>query len=202
MKKLIILMGKSAFIGLIFLSLVIFSVTFLSNDAYAAKSKKGWNSYQQIKPLNKSAKKKIVNKITSKFIKDRFFSEGELARKITLSRLEVSGADIGMSEKMFTDMVLNKLLLNPLVMIINVEVTLESKLDFSLMHYTDNLETRKKGVLLSANYYIHGHLKSYTDNDSKGRSYRHYKAELFLREIRSNRLIIHTEYIYKRKTKN
>ena len=185
---------------LVALGLVLGSVS----PTYAWKSKKADAWANQIKPLSSGHRKKIVSQITTKLIDHAFFAKNEeLAHRVCIARLEVLSPEVGMTDVEFTDLVTNALIVKDYIMITNIEITLDmQKNDFKLMHYGDPLETRKKGILAGADYYIMGSVRAYMEQIDEKKQQQVYKAELQVHNIRTNDLVFTTTYEYKRKGKN
>lgn len=185
---------------LVALGLILGSVS----PTYAWKAKKAAVWANQIKPLSSGHRKKIVSQITSKLINHDFFSKNEeLSHRVCMARLNVLSPEIGMTDVEFTDFVTNSLIIKDYIMITNIEITLDMrKNDFKLMHYGDPLQTRKKGILAGADYYIMGSVRAYMEQVDEKRQQQVYKAELQVRNIRTNALMFTSTYVYTRKGKN
>lgn len=178
---------------------LILTSTMVNNEAYGLFGKKSKN---KVKVLGKTQHKKIVRKLVSNLVQDSFFKDADLCRKLVLADIKLEGNDLGIESEDFTNMILNGLLGYSQVMIMNQDLKVDLSLKYKLMHYLPATETRKKGILLGANYYVMGHLKSTPVVHEDGKVDRSYSSALQVRNIRTNKLIVKAVYDYKKKKKS
>ncbi|EKD52362.1 MAG: hypothetical protein ACD_62C00045G0007 [uncultured bacterium] len=192
-------MIKKAVSCVVFFVLVLLMVGSVSQSQAAWTSKKHKNEAEQIKNLNLARQKSVATRVVWQVIKDPFFIDAELARFVTLSKLEVKGPGIGISDIDYTNLVLNLLIRDTQIIVVNQEVKLDLSMDFKLMHYADGVELRKKGILLGANYYVDGDLVSSVIELPGGKVTQTYLATLIVRDIHTNEVLIQKQYQYQRK---
>jgi len=191
--------GIFSFVAAIFL---LFSLCSLwpASQTHAWSEKKT-SGYKKEKSLKKYHRKSITSKAVSRMLKQDFFVKDELPRKIVLAKLQLDGVGLGTTEIDYTNLVLNELLNYQKVFILNQDMLLDLSMNYKLMHYYPNLITRKKGIMLGANYYISGLLKSYPEVKKDGKIKRHYISSLVVRDIRTDEIMVSSRYDTKEKKK-
>ncbi|MBF0104528.1 MAG: hypothetical protein HQM16_04280 [Deltaproteobacteria bacterium] len=152
---------------------------------------------EKTKVLGKMQHRHIAAKLVSLLFKDKFFHKLELPKKIALANMSLEGDDLGIEANDFTNLVLNNLLANPLVMVINQDLKTDLTLEYQLMFYLPVLETRKKGILLGADYHINGFLRTVHETKEDGKVTKSYLSQLSLRDIRTNKLVAKVIFDFK-----
>jgi len=170
------------------------SLNLISSGEAAAYSSKSSKRTKKVKELKKLHRKNISKRVIHRLLKEPFFKDIELPKKIVVARLLLEGVGLGTSAKDYTNLVVNELLNNFGVFILNQELTTNLSLNYSLAGYNNNLETRKEGIMLGANYYLSGYLKSYNTITNKGKVKRTYEAGLAIRNIRDNEVQASAKY--------
>jgi len=174
---------------------------FPAQNVHSWKSKNSspsTSSPAKVKKLGKTQRKILVDRVVRKFVSQSFFTTAELPRKVTLSTLVVEGDDVALTGKQFTNMVLNNVLQDPSILVVNQDLKMDYSLDYKLMNYYSAIQARKQGIVLGANYYISGSIKTNHKMKKSGSLERHYVAELEVRKIRSNELVASATYDYKK----
>ncbi|OVE82074.1 hypothetical protein BVY03_02140 [bacterium K02(2017)] len=180
---------------------LLFIFCFDSNVVYAWKAKRSVGiSSKNPKPLSRMQHKNLSRRVVNKLLKHKFF-KADLPRKIVISEMELEGNYLGVNQEEYTNHIVNRLLSHAKVMIMNQDLKSDLTMDYQLMHYLAPRKARRKGILLGANYYISGKLKSHQIEKEEGKMVMYYTAFLELRNIRNNKKLNHVSFEYK-KSKN
>lgn len=167
------------------------------SHAWSPKNHTGTGK-SKVKELGKLQHTLIVRRVANQLLKTEFFAAAELPHKVAMATLTVEGDDAGLTGRELTNRVLNYLLQNLPILIVNHDLKLDESLDYKLMDYLSEIETRKQGIMLGAHHYLRGSLKTAHRLRGDGQLERHYSAKLEVREIRSNELAAEATYDYKR----
>lgn len=135
-----------------------------------------------------------MSALVHKVLKNRFFVDEELPRKLAVSELQLRSDDLNTTTREFTDMVLNILLSHPLVIVMNQDLKMDLSLDYQLTFYLPEYETRKKGLLLGANYVVTGSLFSKISENDMGKPRKSYTAVLEVKDIHTNSIMVSESY--------
>lgn len=149
---------------------------------------------EKTKVLKKMQRKNIAARTVGKLLESDFFASRELPERAVLARLELIGDGLGTTEEQFTNLVLNRLLDHPKIMVANQDLITDLSMEYALMDYLPDLEARKQGVLLGVDYYVGGFLRSEDRVTEGGRVKRHYECVLSLKNLRTNEEIVSVEY--------
>lgn len=185
---------------------VIFLLGFLNPDvswSWRAKSQDRPGTFVgKTKKLSRQQQKVMVSALVRKVLKNRFFADEELPRKLVVSELQLHGDDLNMTPREFSDMVLNILLSHPMVIVMNQDLKMDLSLAYQLTFYLPEHETRKKGLLLGADYVVTGSMFSKISENEMGKPKKSYTAVLEVKDIHSNSVMVsgsHTVEKNKRK---
>lgn len=121
--------------------------------------------------------------------------------ELGLITLDVRHKD--MTDREFTDMVLNAASDFAEIIIVNQEPSLSVKrLDQKLISYDGEWVSRKRGVMLGADFIMTGTVRENALSDEKGRAYTAYDGTLVMKEIRKGKVVAeHHEQQNKKKIK-
>lgn len=165
----------------------VMSVVFvLPVPTWAWRAKRFGGSSVTQRPLSKYQVKNVVTSAVSKLFKAPLLKGAELPLKVTLANLQIGDSSLGVSSEQYTDYVLNEMLNNPRILIVNQDLKTDLSLTYKLMHYLPDFETRQKGILLGADYYISGSLNSKMLTNAQGKEKKFLESTLVLSNIRSN----------------
>ncbi len=144
--------------------------------------------------LSRTECAQIARHLAKELISDPFFQSAELPPRMVLVAIQLKGVDLGTTQKEFTDLVLNKLIDEPKVIIANQDFSTDIAANYKLMFYLSEQETRQKGVLLGADYTISGSLESQSTFSDAGKERRVYVSHLVVKDIRTNKLVVSANY--------
>lgn len=186
--------------GFLTMSLILLSGQ-MGSEAKAWTTRKARLEKNQDKPLTHKQAKSLANKLSSDLLKRKFFSKTELPRKITIALIPVSVSHKEVTDKEFTNMILNNLLGQGNVSIVNQDSQMEDReaLNFGLISYDNEWLTRQRGLMLGANYIVSGAVTETLETDEKGHVYRVYSGELSLKNISTNKIIVQETATHNRK---
>lgn len=177
---------KVHFFGLV-IAVVCLCVT---GPVSAWKSKKADTSVTDKTKVNNYQIKNVVAGVVRNLFKAAIFKGAELPIKVAMAQLNIDESMLGVDHEKYTNSVLNELLNHPRILIVNQDLKTDLSLNYQLMHYLSDLETRKKGIMLGADYYISGSLKSKVINNMQGKELKMLETTLVLSNIRSNKTVI------------
>lgn len=143
---------------------------------------------------------RLARRLVADLAKDPFFHEDPLGRRVALSVLPVTLSETQVKSHDFTNLILSEFLDSFQVSVVNQDPALNgSRLDYSLISYDDHWTTRKRGLLMGAEYVVGGELASFPDSDKKGKPFLNVRAELRVHEIRTDALVLKREVFYKKR---
>lgn len=173
-------------------------VGFLSPDvswSWRSKSKDRHSfSSEHDKKLSHRQQKMMVFALVHKVLKNPFFANADLPQKLVVSEMRVQGDDLNTTPREFSDLVLNILLSHPMVMVMNQDLKMDLSLDYQLTFYLSEYETRKKGLLLGANYVVTGNMFSKISENEMGKQKKTYTAALEVKDIHTNSVMVSESY--------
>jgi len=108
---------------------------------------------------------------------------------------------MGMNKVEFTDMILNRMMNHPYVMVVNQDLKIDLSLDYQLIEYLNVINTRKQGVMLGADYYISGYIEEVIETNDAGKQKQNFVGEIQVRNIRNNKSILAVKYDHNEKKK-
>lgn len=182
------------------LVLAVMVLAFGLSEAKAWTSRKSRLEKGHDKPLTHKQAKSIANKLSSNLLKRKFFRKAELARKVSIALIPVSVSHKEVTDKEFTNMVLNYLLGQDGISIVNQEPQMQqNNLNFKLVSYDNEWLARQRGLMLGAHYIVSGAVTETLETDDKGRVYRVYSGELSLKNISTNKVILQENMTHNRK---
>lgn len=181
------------------ISLVLFSGQ-MGSVAQAWTTRSARLEKKQDKPLTRKQARSLAGKLSSDLLGRQFFRKAELPRKVAISLIPVKVSHKEITDKEFTNMVLNNLLGQYNISIVNQDPQLEQNdLNFRLVSYDNELLARHRGLMLGANYIVSGSVTETLETDEKGRVYRVYSGELLLKNISTNKVIVQETMTQNRK---
>jgi hypothetical protein len=167
---------------------------FLNPDvswSWRVQSKKSQGFTQgQTEKLSRQQRKVMVSALVRKVLKHHFFTDEELPHMLVVSELQIAGDDLNTTPKEFSDSVLNILLSHPLVMVMNQDLKMDLSLDYQLTFYLSEYETRKKGLLLGADYVVTGRMFSKILETEKGKPKKSYTAVIEVKDIHTDSVMV------------
>ena len=172
----------------------------MGSEAQAWTTRKARLEKKQDKPLTHKQAKSLASKLSSALLKRQFFRKAELPRKLAISLIPVKVSHKEVTDKEFTNMVLNNLLGQNNVSIVNQDPQMDrNDLNFRLVSYDDELLARHRGLMLGANYIVSGSVTETLETDEKGHVYRVYSGELLLKNISTNKVVVQETMTQNRK---
>lgn len=172
-------------------------------DAAAYQSESRWNQKAFAvgrvgtgpKRITDAQLRSAARQLVNRFIGRSFIRKSELPEKCVLSKMAYSGDAPGHTIK-FTDMLLNRLLEQPHVIIVNQDLTthLNLKMSFKLMSYDPPEIAKHKGMLMGASYIISGSLAEAIVSP-RGTPQRELTATLILSDIRTGEVMVREQLI-------
>lgn len=177
MRKIIIVFG-------------VFCVLF-GQAVFAYQSHQSKNSYRLLGPVQRE---RLAQNLVGDLMRQPFFSELELPVRVALARLNIHSNTVPVTATQLTDDVLNQLLKQPHVVVVNQDFSTDINADYRLLSYLTDDEVRRKGVLLGADFYLHGTLQSQEILNSRGKAQTVYHVELIARNIRTDAVMTKAEY--------
>lgn len=177
---------------------VILVTAFLSPDvswAWRPKSKdRPGFSPENDKKLSRRQQKMMVSALVGKVLRNPFFVNAELPQKLVVSEMQLQGDDLNTTPREFSDLVLNILLSHRMVMVMNQDLKMDLSLDYQLTFYLSEYETRKKGLLLGANYVVTGNMFSKISENEMGKLKKTYTAALEVKDVHTNSVMVSESY--------
>lgn len=155
------------------------------------------------KPFAKKQGKSIARHLVKAIEKDSFFEKYRLPRKVVISLMSVKAKPSEVSDKDFTNMILNAFIdsASHETMILNYEGNYKiGNLDYELSFYSDEWLTRKRGLMLGANFIVTGSLVEEMRMNTNGKIKKEYIGKLYVKDISTNKIIVEKEY--SRESKN
>lgn len=143
----------------------------------------------------------IAKKLAKEILSQEFFTKQELPVKAALALMEVE-VEGEVTDQIFTDQILNAFLDYYNIIIVNQDPSLDLKAAYRLVSYDNPWLTRKRGLLMGAVYYLSGGIREVIEPDEKGKIYKMYKTEMFLKDSRTDELLLkQTVYSHKERIK-
>ena len=144
----------------------------------------------------------IARKLAQKIMSQEFFRKQELPVQAALASIQVD-VEGQVTDKIFTDQILNAFLDYRGLMIVNQDPSLDLKTAYKLVSYDHSWLTRKRGLLMGAVYYLSGSIQEVIEPDERGKIYKMYKTEIFLKDSQTDEPILkQTIYSYKKQVKD
>lgn len=135
--------------------------------------------------------KALARKLMQRILDKPFFQEDELSRRVQMASLVMNVSHREMTDRQFTDLVLNATQDRPEILIVNQDPSLSiSKLDIKLYSYDDEWASRKRGVMLGADFLLSGGVAERVMTDEKGAAYKVYEGTLSVTDIRSGKVMV------------
>lgn len=163
--------------GLIFCLLMTFLLNGVSFEA-EAKRKPG---------LGHSKLKSLISHTVRDLSRSDFMTSIDLADRFVLANISTDPKAF-QSDKVVTNLILNQILGYYGYQILNQDLTTDLRVQFSLTDYSSYPLAQARGILLGANYIIHGKLSYNEQLNEKGVMKYYYKLELKISDIRSNEI--------------
>lgn len=135
--------------------------------------------------------KALARKLMQRILDKPFFQEDELSRRVQMASLVMNVSHREVTDRQFTDLVLNATQDRPEILIVNQDPSLSiSKLDIKLYSYDDEWASRKRGVMLGADFLLSGGVAERVQTDEKGAAYKVYEGTLSVTDIRSGKVMV------------
>jgi hypothetical protein len=177
-------------------------MTATPSQAWFSRGSKNKNAAQE-KPFSKKHARSLAGKLVRGLLRQEFFHKDELSMRVELGLVTLDVRHKDMTDREFTDMVLNAASDFSEIIVVNQEPSLSVKrLDQKLISYDGEWVSRRRGVMLGADFIMTGTVRENVLTDEKGRSYTAYDGTLVMKNIRKGSVVAeHHEQQNKKKMK-
>lgn len=142
------------------------------------------------RPLTKRQAKSLARRLVQGLFRQTALEKDELAKRVELSLISLDVRHKEMTDREFTDMILNSAWDSAEIIIVNQEPSLSVEdMGQRLISYDDEWTSRKRGIMLGADYVITGSVREKASTDEKGRAYVTYDGQLILKDIRKGSVV-------------